>query len=309
MSVLYVGAYSWSYGAGGSSSTCEATTAIGVSVHVSGSMCHNCSAMTTTSGGWSRGSNSYGGSLSVFYIGAYSWSYSQKRFFSSSTCGETSASASSIDVSNSSCFTCSAVTMTTTSGGKFSDGANSYGGSMSVLYVGAYSWSYSEGVSSNSTCGGTSADGVSIHVSDFKCLNCSAMTTTSGQSITGTNSNLYGGSMSAAYFGASAFSLSSGSYDLFSVCVSLAQNTHVTNLMIAIQNATIADTTAMSRKYCFTSEFKDRFSDVFCFLRSVTGFTWSQRESCCSESLSTFLQLANTAWRVTFRRFMAAQSV
>jgi hypothetical protein len=72
MSVLYIGAYSWSQSDGGSSSTCEATTAIGVSVRVSGSMCYNCSAMViaSTSLG-SYGANSYGGSMSVSHIGAY----------------------------------------------------------------------------------------------------------------------------------------------------------------------------------------------------------------------------------------------
>jgi hypothetical protein len=74
MSVLYVGAYAWSLSfaaSSSSSSKCEATSASGVSVHVSDSACSNCRALST-SGRDSFGANSYGGSMSVLYIGAAS---------------------------------------------------------------------------------------------------------------------------------------------------------------------------------------------------------------------------------------------
>jgi hypothetical protein len=76
MSVLYVGAYAWSRSqVAASSSTCGATNVRGVSVHVSSLGCSNCRALTT-SGSDSLGANSYGGSISASYIGAYSYSFS-----------------------------------------------------------------------------------------------------------------------------------------------------------------------------------------------------------------------------------------
>jgi hypothetical protein len=63
---------------------------------------------------------------------------------SSSACGSTTASGVSVSVSNAPSSNCSAVTMTS-GGGSF--GANAYGGSMSVVYVGAYALSFSQGAS------------------------------------------------------------------------------------------------------------------------------------------------------------------
>jgi hypothetical protein len=82
---------------------------------------------------------------------------------SSSTCGTTSASSLSVSVSNSSCVDCSA----STSCGGLSGGANSYGGSMSIIYVGAYAWSFSNGggrLSSISFCNSTHMELLSVSV-------------------------------------------------------------------------------------------------------------------------------------------------
>ncbi len=137
MSVLLVGAYSWSQSPSGkSNSVCEFTSASDVSVHVSGSGCSNCSAIST-SGGSSLGANSYGGSMSVLLVGAYSWSQSSSGG-GSSMCEFTSASDVSVHVSGSGCSNCSAIS---TSGGN-SYGANSYGGALSAAFVGAYSYGY-----------------------------------------------------------------------------------------------------------------------------------------------------------------------
>ena len=87
MSVLYVGAYAWSLSfaaSSSSSSMCGATSASGVSVHVSGSACSNCSALST-SGSDSFGANSYGGSISASYIGSLSYSFAVGEFLFLST--------------------------------------------------------------------------------------------------------------------------------------------------------------------------------------------------------------------------------
>ena len=167
MSVVYVGAYAWSGSYAASSSACGTTTASGVSVSVSNAPSSNCSAATTTSEGSSFGANSYGGSMSVVYVGAYALSYSNAAGNSSSACGKTTASGVSVSVSNAPSSNCSAAT--TTSEGS-SNGGNSYGGSMSVVYVGACAWSSALGFStSTSFCDltRTSELSISINTSTF----------------------------------------------------------------------------------------------------------------------------------------------
>ncbi len=145
MSVLYVGAYSWSFSNGASSfssSSCDAMThASVVSVQVNNSACWNCTASSISEAGTSFstfGVNSYGGSMSVLYVGAYSWSVTDEISSSSSSrCGETSASGVSVQVSDLACHNCSALSI---SGGN-SFGSNSFGGSISVSYIGALSYS------------------------------------------------------------------------------------------------------------------------------------------------------------------------
>ena len=140
---FYIGAYAWSYSTStNSSSTCGATNASGVSVSVSNAPSSNCSAATTTTGGLSSGANAYGGSMSVVYVGAYAWSYSASTSASSSTCGATNASGVSVSVSNAPSSNCSAATTTT---GGLSFGANAYGGSMNLVFIGGYSLSNSFG--------------------------------------------------------------------------------------------------------------------------------------------------------------------
>jgi hypothetical protein len=164
---FYIGAYAWSRSTSAdSSSTCAATTASGLSVRVSDTPCSNCIASTTSSS-LSYGANSFGGSLSVLHVGAYAWSRSASSN-SSSTCAATTASGLSVRVSDTPCSNC--VASTASSG--HSNGANSFGGSLSVMYIGAYAWSRSFDANSSSTCAATTAISLSIRVSDAPCSNC-----------------------------------------------------------------------------------------------------------------------------------------
>jgi hypothetical protein len=163
MSVLYIGAYAWSYSVKANSSSSSGYTSIsGVSVSVSNAGCFNCLA-ATSSQGEPFGANSYGGSMSVLYVGAYAWSFSSEEASSSSSSGYTSISGVSVSVSNAGCFNCTAATSSQAN----SNGANSYGGTMSVLYVGAYGYSFSggsAGESSRSVCDFTRVIGLNISV-------------------------------------------------------------------------------------------------------------------------------------------------
>jgi hypothetical protein len=243
MSVVYLGANAWSYTkAGSSSSKCEATSASGVGVNVSGTPCSNCSALTT-SGARSFQANAYGGSMSVVYLGANAWSFSDAGSSSSSTCEATSASGVSVSVSGTPCSTCSALATS----GFDSQQANAYGGSMSVVYFGAHSFSLSQVDSSkSSSSGATSASGVSVNVSDAPCSNCSALTSSGNFSY---QANAYGGSMSVFYIGSRAWSFAAaGSFGLLSS--SFCNSTWVIDLSVFIADSTTLLTKAVSSKYC-----------------------------------------------------------
>ena len=64
---------------------CGVTKANRVDVSVIDSFCQNCSAVTTNSGIDSFGVNSYGGSISAVYIGAYAYSFSTGLYLAVST--------------------------------------------------------------------------------------------------------------------------------------------------------------------------------------------------------------------------------
>jgi hypothetical protein len=140
VNVLHVGANAWTDGEttnSPSSSVCGATSASEVSVNVSNAPCYNCSALTI-SGSDSFQANAYGGSMRVVHVGATAWSFSfEASSPSSSECGATFASGVNAYISDAACSNCSALA----SSGKNSYQANAYGGSMSVVYVGANAWS------------------------------------------------------------------------------------------------------------------------------------------------------------------------
>ena len=166
---LYIGAYSSVFSSNGDAVAAVGDTVVrNVSVTLDSTTFESCSA--TRNGDTTFGANVYGGSFS-FYVGAYAWSRSDSRGNSSSTCGATDVSGVTVRVLNASSVLSSA--STTTIGGNLR-GANSYGGS----------------------------SGVSVHVSDSGCSNCSALSTSRLNSF---GANSYGGSMSVLYIGAYAW--------------------------------------------------------------------------------------------------------
>jgi hypothetical protein len=198
-------------------------------VSVSNAGCSNCTAATSNRVG-SYGTNSYGGSMSVLYVGAYALSYSSQASSSSSS-GSTSISGVSVSVSNAGCSNCTAATSSRSD----SLGANSYGGSLSVLYVGAYAWSRSFQASSSSSSESTSISGVSVSVSNAGCSNCTAATSSRGDSL---GANSYGGSLSVLYVGAYAWSYTSQASS------SSSGSTSISGVSVSVSNAGCSNCTA-----------------------------------------------------------------
>jgi hypothetical protein len=188
-----------------------------------------------------EGANSYGGFLSGFYIGAYSWSHANDfSSNSSSVCEGTNASGVRMNVFNNSCTNCSAKTTNSRRG----FGANSYGGSISAVYIGAYAFSLSNFFGIISVCGVTKANRVDVSVIDSFCQNCSAVTTNSGIDSFGVNS--YGGSISAVYIGAYSFSYSTGIFE--AVSTSHCNSTEVRGLKVSMSFSSFHQSKAASRK-------------------------------------------------------------
>ncbi len=115
---------------------------------------------------------------------------------------------------------------------------------MSVVYVGAYAYSFGDNEISSSSCGSTTASGMNISVSNAPSSNSSAATTMINSYSGGTNS--YGGSMSVVYVGAYAYSSLGGSTD--AVSESYCDSTLAIGLFLLISNSTFAESLAISRK-------------------------------------------------------------
>ena len=167
-----MGGYSSSLNSTGSAAAAVGDTVVrNASVRVDAVAFTSCSvnSIVTESG------NAYGGSVSL-YVGGYTWS-STGGSSSSSTSGSTTASGVLVSISDVNSSDCSA----TTTG---SQGANSYGGSMS-FYIGAYAWSLSEGSSfssfSKSDCGTTNVSGLAVSISSSRLVNSSAVSGTFSQ--------------------------------------------------------------------------------------------------------------------------------
>ena len=190
---IYIGGYSSVWNASTAAALAGGTAARNVSVALHGARFSSCIVERSSYYNSTYGASVFGGSFSL-YIGAYAWSYSRDGS-SSSTIGAITASYISVSINYAPSFDCRAVT----SSRRDSLGASSYGGSMSVLYVGAYAWSYSDYSISSSASDYTAISAVSVSVSDAGCSNCRAATSSQGFSD-GTNS--YGGSMSVLYVGA-----------------------------------------------------------------------------------------------------------
>ncbi len=112
----------------------------------------------------------YGGSISL-YLGGYAWSYSVSSN-SISRSGSTTARGVRVSISDVNSSDCSAITTGY-------NGGNSYGGSMSAVYIGAYTWSLSQASSSSSSslsdCGTTDVSGLVVSISSSLLANSSAV--------------------------------------------------------------------------------------------------------------------------------------
>jgi hypothetical protein len=222
LSILYIGAFASSRsGAQFPSKVISNETVVtGVNLVISDVRCSGCSAITRTFGDRSRNSNAYGGFINGVNVGVHLTSWSETDQSSSSiACRATSVSDVHVTASNSRCYNCSAFTGVT---GKSSNplgvqayGSYAYGGSMNLMHVGAFAWSFSNATfsSSNVTCEATFALNVSIVVSNSSCFNCSALSISEGQTH---GSNTHGGCMSIAHIGAFAYSFALGSSKFFS---------------------------------------------------------------------------------------------
>ena len=129
---VYMGAYFLAFNFSGFAKAAVSDTFVrNLSVNVETVVFTSCSAITNAQIG-----NSYGGSFSL-YVGAYTWSTSFGRSSSSSsssTSGSITVTAVNVSISNANSSDSKAVAMG-------QNGANSYGGAMSVFYIGAYVWS------------------------------------------------------------------------------------------------------------------------------------------------------------------------
>jgi len=169
---VYLGGYSSSFKNSGDAVAAVGDTAVrNASVVVETASFTSCSAANIA--GLMTHGNAYGGSFSL-YLGGYAWSEGSSSS-SSSRCGLTTASGVSVYIRKVNSSDCSATT-----NGIF--GANSYGGSMSVVYIGAYAWSFSPGTlpsySSLSVCGTTNVTGLVVSISSSTFANSTAVSRT-----------------------------------------------------------------------------------------------------------------------------------
>ena len=124
---------------------------------------------------------------------------------------------------------------------------------MSVLYVGAYSWSRSFDADSSSKCDATRVSEVSVQVSDSGCSNCRAVSSSLGTSF---GANSYGGAMSALYVGSYSYSISAGA--LAKSCTASVATTHVHLLSITIKRSSFQNSVALSSEcYLLISNAQD----------------------------------------------------
>ena len=172
MSVVYLAATSMSGSESGSSSSITETTYANIiNISVTNTILSNSIAATTCNAySGSFATNVYGGSISVLYIGGNSISWKNAGNYGISTSGATNASDVGILMSNVSSSNSSVITSTNSNTGSY--GANAYGGSVSLIYVGAFAWSFIVGrngqahMNSTVSCGTTFATRVSLLVNN-----------------------------------------------------------------------------------------------------------------------------------------------
>jgi hypothetical protein len=236
---LAVGAYSYSYGSTGGTTSIigfsGSTMVSSTSYTISSNTLTNCSATSSDFGQLSFGANVYGGGMSLA-VGAYSYSYSKSTSSSSGVSGSTMVSNSSYTISSNTLTNCSATSLVT---GFDSLGSNVYGGGMS-LAVGAYSYSQSES-SSSGISGSTTVSSSSYTISSNTLTNCSATSSVTGRSSYG--ANVYGGGLSLAV-GAYSWGFSSSSSGSSSSGVS--GSTTVSSTSYTISSNTLTNCRATS---------------------------------------------------------------
>jgi hypothetical protein len=279
ISLCHVGAYAWSYSSSSSNSTCGPTFVSGVNIFVSGVLSSKSSASSSSERQTSQespsvtvGASSYGGSMSVLYVGGYSWSYTTNVDSKNaiSACAETSATILNISVSNSSCTDCAA---NTTSDGTAHD-ANSYGGSISVAYIGAHAYSYGIGLSSSSEVGSTIVSGVRIVTANLIFSNSRSASVFNEVSH---GANAYGGSMSVLYVGAYAWSFG------VAISVSTSGPTTLSSVSIIVSNVRSSNSQALTETFIFSNYYKmdkgkafgaDSFGGSMSILH-IGSYSWS----------------------------------
>lgn len=299
---FYTGPYVWSRNTAGSSkSTCGVMNVNSVTVSISDSPSHNCIAVAT-SRRMSYGASTYGGSLSAMHIGGYSWSWSGDEladFVSSSSCGALNVNNIRVSIRDSPCFNCGAI-LTAGTGSfdrairKDSFGASSFGGSISAVHIGAYVWSFSKHVLSDSMNAATSVSGVHVHITNVSCINSSATTTIrTGESYAAIARS---GSINTVHIGAYSWSYS-GERSRGSSSTCGATNAH--GLFVNVSNVPCVNCSAV-----ITAGFLDRLSyGAISSAGSLSAvhigaYSWSynghsgRSSSTCEETSSNFVNVS-----------------
>ena len=245
LNAMYVGAYAWSNSQFSTSrSECAATTASRLRVQVSDAGCTNCNASVTSTDGL-YSSASYGGFISAIYVGAHAVSFGFGDSYttpttSTSICQSTDVSSLSVSVRNVSCRDCSAFSAQLTSSASHLTGANVYGGFLSAMYIGAFSWSTCRSSNSSSTCAATVATNLSVQVSNAPCYNCRAFTLSESLGVH-VGVNIFGGSLNALSIGARTYSIVLFGANIRSNFVffpkSICESTIASNVAVVVSNA------------------------------------------------------------------------
>ena len=270
---FYIGSYS--YGAGAfSNSFSGGTSVIGVAVSITNVTASNCFSSTSSVGG-ALGSNAYGGSMSVLYIGAYTWSLGLGGNTCNSSTGPTAASDLSVSLINTVSSNCSAVSSSVQEG----RGMNSYGGSMVIVYVGAYAFSFCVVGDSICSAGPTTASEITVSISNVSSSNCSAATS----SIDSRGTNAFGGAMVVVYIGSYAYSYN------FAAPGGSSSTTGVTNasgLTISINNSNSHNCRAAVMNNGFFSGGANAYGGAMLLLY-VGAFAWSLVNGALTDSATS----------------------
>jgi hypothetical protein len=263
--------YSWDFV--GSSTVSGSTMVSSTSYTISSNTLANCNAASSVSGGNSYGANVYGGCISVA-VGAYSCSWSIAVTATnprisyvgiSSVSGSTTVSNTSYTISSNMLTNCNAVV--SMSGRGDSNGANVYGGGISVA-VGAYSYSFSFISSSSSVSGSTTVSNTSYTISSDTLTNCNASSVSSSSSL---GANVYGGGISVAV---GAYSYSGGGNSGSTV----SGSTTVSSTSYTISSNILTSCSALSRSTS-TSNGASSYGGAVSLVHNASSFPLNTNQS------------------------------